>query len=92
MMKVEDDRNSEDGKKFEKNFSSEWKSATKQERDAAQGPLSRLLPSKMIWVMPQPVVMKEISMSGSSQFSLAVRNSDNYYYWLACCSEMVNNH
>jgi hypothetical protein len=79
-------------KNLKKTFSSKWKSATKQERDPAQGPLSRLLPSEMIWVMPQPVVMKEISVSGSSQFSLAVRNSDDYYYWLACCSETVNNH
>jgi hypothetical protein len=30
--------------------------------------------------MPQPVVMKEISVSGSSQFSLAVKNSDDDYY------------
>jgi hypothetical protein len=47
-MKVEDDQNSEDGKKFEKNFQQFMKGATKQERDPAQGPLSRLLPSEMI--------------------------------------------
>jgi hypothetical protein len=46
----------------------------------------------MIWAMPQPVVMKEISMSGSSGFRLAIRNSDDEYYWLVCCGETVYDH